>query len=147
MWSSSELQFYLVLLKDSVDKFPVYHITEVLYIFGPSIAVVNVIGMLPDVHSQKREVVVGQRVACVRCIEDSHLILVLSQPSPARSKVGNCLGREVLEEVVKCSPLGKDKFFKFSVKLSLLWSDAIPVEGMIPVLGSIVENFLVFATK
>lgn len=135
------------MFKVSADEFPINHATEVFNVFGSGVAVVNVVCVLPNVNCQEGKVVVGERVACVGSIEDSHFIIALGQPSPARTEIGDCLSGEVLEEVVKGSPLGKDELLKFAIELCFFRSDAVPVERMIPVLGSVVEDLLVFAAE
>lgn len=72
---------------------------------------------------------------------------MFGKPSPSWAEVGYGLSWEVLKELLYATPFVNNEFSEFSLRLSLFGSDAMPVEGMVPVLGGIVEDFVVFAAK
>jgi hypothetical protein len=57
------------------------------------------------------------------------------------------LGRKFLNEVINTSPFANDQILKLSCKLCFVGSNAVPVEGMIPMLSSIVENLGVLGAE
>ena len=143
----SEFELDLVTAPVLADEVPVDQAREVLEVGGSGVAVVNVVGVLPDIHSQEGLVAVGQRVSSIGGIEDGDLSTLFSKPGPARPEVGQRLCREVLDKVINAPPLALNQFLELPSRLSLMRRDAMPVKGMIPMLGSIIEDLLVLATK
>lgn len=78
----SELEDGLVGFKVFVDKLPVDHSAEVFDVLGSGVAVVDVVGMFPDVNGQQRLIVVSEGVTGIRGVEDSDVVLVLGKPGP-----------------------------------------------------------------
>lgn len=111
------------------------------------VAVIDVVGVLPNVHSQQGMVTVGERIACVRGIEDSNVLVLLSKPSPSRAEVSQSLSGEFLDEVVYASPLAFDELLELSSWFSLVGGNAMPVESVVPMLGGIVEDLRVLAAE
>ena len=142
-WSEFELD--LVTAPVLADEVPVDQAREVLQVGGSGVAVVNVVGVFPDIDGQKRLVAVGKGVSGIGSIEDRDLSSLFGKPGPSWSEVGQCLGWEVLDEVVNVSPLALNKLLELSSRLGLVWRDAVPVEGVVPMLGSIIEDLLVLA--
>ena len=129
-----------------VGEVPVDDIGEIVDIGGSDVAVVDVVCVLPDINSQDGLVVAGQRISGIGCIEDDKLIVGAScQPGPSWAEISNCLCWELSEEVGKTAPFSHDLCFELRWGFGLFWSDAVPIEGVIPVLGGIVEDLLIFA--
>ncbi len=145
--ANSILEFNFPALEVFGNEPPVDQTIEVLKVSGSGVAVVDVVGVFPDVDGEEGSVVVGERVAGVGGVEDGDVFVVLGEPGPARAEVGHSLGREVLEELLNAAPLVHDEFSEFSLGLSLFRSDAMPVEGVVPVLGGVVEDFGVLAAE
>ena len=103
--------------------------------------------MLPDVDSQEGLVLAGEGVARVGGVENGDVVLVLGQPGPARAEVGDCLGRELLEEGLDRAPLRADHFLELALGLGFVGGDAVPVEGVVPVLRGVVEDLGVLAAE
>lgn len=129
------------------NEFPVYNSIEVLKVGGSSIAIVDVIGVLPNINSQQWSVVVGKWVTRIRCVENGNVVIVFCEPSPPWTEVGNSLGWEIFEEFFNSTPFVDNQLFEFSFRFSFFRSDAMPVEGMVPMLGSVIENLVIFAAK
>jgi hypothetical protein len=137
---TSELEVDLVAVPVLVHEVPVDNSREVAQVGSAGIAVVDVVGVLPDIDGQQRVVSVGEGVAGVGGIEDGNLLSLLGEPGPSRPEVAQRLRRELLDEVVDAAPLADDQVLQLAGRLSLVGSDAVPVEGVVPVLGSIVED-------
>lgn len=143
----SEFEVNLVAAPVLADEVPVDQAGEVLQVGGSSVAVVNVVGVLPNIDSQERLVAVGEGISSIGSIEDGDLSTLFGKPGPARPEVGQSLGREILDKVVNASPLALNQLLELSSRFGLMRGDAVPVEGMIPMLGSIVEDLLVLAAE
>lgn len=143
----SEFKTDFSILEILWHKFPVDNSVEVLQIGGSGIAVIDVVGVFPDIDSQKRDVVVGERVASIWCIEDGNVVILFGKPGPSWTEIGNGLGWKVLKELIHATPFVNNQLLEFSFRFSFVGSDAVPIESMIPMLSSIVEYFGVFASK
>lgn len=144
---SSEFELDLVTAPILADEVPVDEAREVLEVGGSGVAVVNVVGVFPDINSQEGLVAVGQRVSSIGSIEDGDLSTLFGKPGPARPEVGQCLCREVLDKVINTAPLALNQLLELPSRLSLMRRDAMPIKGMIPMLSSIIEDLLVLAAK
>ena len=144
----SEFQGGIFGLEVIVGKVPVDDIGEIVDIGGSDVAVIDVVGVLPYIHGQNWFEVAGQRVSGVRCIEDNQLTVGVSgQPGPSRAEISNCLGRELSEEVGDTAPFCHNLRFELRWRFGLIGCDGIPIEGVIPMLGSIIEDLLIFAAE
>lgn len=102
--------------------------------------------MLPDIHCQQRLVVRLQSVVGIASVDDCQLVPSLGQPSPARAEVGSCVGNELIQKFIDGAPFGLDHGSELRTWLSLFRADAVPIEGVVPVLGCIVVDLDVRAT-
>lgn len=143
----SEFELDLVTAPVLADEVPVDEAREVLEVGGSGVAVVNVVGVFPDINSQEGLVAVGKRVSSIGSIEDGDLSTLFGKPGPARPEVGQCLCREVLNKVINTAPLALNQLLELPSRLSLMRRDAMPIKGMIPMLSSIIEDLLVLAAK
>lgn len=128
-----------------VHEVPIDDSSEVLKVGAPGVAVIDVVGMFPDIDSQKRLIATGQWVSSIGSVQDGNVLTLLAEPGPARAEVGESLSWKVLEEVVNAAPLANDDILQLSSELRLVRRDAVPVEGVVPMLGGIVEDLLVLA--
>ena len=84
------------------NKIPVDQIPKSFDVFGAGIAVIDVIGMLPNVTGQKRRFPLGQWVAGIGEVDNGKAaIAVFHKPSPARSEQRSSRLRKLLFELVK----------------------------------------------
>lgn len=147
MDAQSEFKSNFSILEVFRNKFPVYNSIEVLQIGSSGISVIDVVSMFPDINSQQRDVVVGEWVTSIWGIENSNLIILFGKPGPSRTEISDGLGWEFFKELIYTAPFVYNQFLEFSFRFCFLRSDAVPIESMIPVLSSIVENFSVFAAN
>ena len=147
MGAQSEFKIYFSILEILGNKVPVDKPIEVLQVSGSGIAIVNVVGMFPDINSQKRDVVVGKWVAGIWGIENGDFIILFGKPGPSWAEISNGLSWEIFKELVYTAPFVYNQFFEFSFWFSFVGGNAVPIESMIPMLSSIIEDFSVFTSK
>ena len=123
-------------------KLPVDQIPEGLHVLGAEVAVVDVIRMLPDVAGEQRSFALSYRGTGIAGAHDfQRTIGIFHQPGPARPEGGNGALGEFFLEVGKGAELLVDGFGQCAAGLTAaVGTQAIPVEGMVPYLGGIVEN-------
>src|SRR3954452_24080323 len=86
----------LRLVEQGLDVFPVDEVFhERLEIVGTAVAVVDVIGVLPDVAAQDRGGTVHQRIIAVRGLGDLELAVLDLEPAPAGAELANASRLEV----------------------------------------------------
>src|SRR5205814_7269442 len=79
-----------------VDILPVHQmIDKRLQIIRAAIAIIDVIGMLPDVDAEDRRGAMHQRVFAVGGLGDFELAVLHRQPRPARTELANTGGGEI----------------------------------------------------
>src|SRR4051812_7680871 len=83
-------------------------VDECLEIFRPGIAVVDVIGMLPDIDAEDWLGAVDQRVLAVRRLGERELAVLDRKPGPARAELGGAGGNEIRLELVVATEIGID---------------------------------------
>lgn len=145
MTITSEFKIHLVTVPILVHEVPIDNSGEVLKVSSSGIAVIDVVSVLPDIDSQKRLVAIGQWVSSIGCVNDGNILTLLAKPGPARAEVAKSLSWKILEEVINAAPLANNEILQLSSKLTLVGRDAVPVEGVVPMLGGIVEDLLVLA--
>lgn len=143
----SQFEGHILAQEILLHEFPVHQSTELIHILCPCVSVVDVIGVLPDVHCEKGLVVAQQRVSSIRCVNDGNIVSLLSQPGPPRPEVCQGLGRKIFKELSSGAPVGFNGLLKLALRLILLRGHTVPVKSMVPVLGSIIKDLGVFAAK
>src|SRR6202022_3116782 len=79
-----------------VDIFPVDEIIdERLQVIRTAVAIIDVVGMLPDVDAEDRGRAMHQRVFAVRRLGDFELAVLHRQPRPARAELADTGGGEI----------------------------------------------------
>lgn len=79
----SEFEVDFVRFEVLVDEFPINDTVEVLEVSCSAISVVDVVGMFPDINSEERLVIAGKGISGIRGVDDSNVILIFCEPSPA----------------------------------------------------------------
>lgn len=83
MVHGSEFKLDLVTAPVLADEVPVDQAGEVLQVGGSGIAVINVVGVFPDIDSQKRLVAIGKGISSIGSIEDRDLSTLFGKPGPS----------------------------------------------------------------
>src|ERR1700760_1815793 len=87
-----------------VDIFPVDQVLdERLQIVRTTVAIVDVVGMLPDVAAEDRERAVHQRILTVRGLGDFELAALARQPAPAGAELADAGGGEIGLELLEAA--------------------------------------------
>src|SRR5437867_9467067 len=90
------------LAEQLVDIVPVDQmIAERLQIVGTAVAVVDVVGVLPDVAAEDRRGAVDQRALAVRGLGDFELAVLDRQPAPAGAELADAGGGEIGLELLE----------------------------------------------
>src|SRR5690606_6530179 len=121
---------------------PVHQVPEVFQVLGTGIAVVDVVGVFPDITGQQGLVGRVDDGAGIAGVADVRAAIgLLHEPGPARTEVaGGGLGEGGLEGI-DAAPLGLDRLAQGAGRLAAaLGRQAVPVKGVVPDLGGIVEH-------
>src|ERR1700682_3847462 len=129
----------LVILRDRV---PVHHVPPRFDVIGPPVLVIEIIGMLPNIHAKQRRVAVHKRAVLVRRGNSSQLsTLVLDKPRPAAAEPAGPRCREFFLERVEASEGGFDVATQFTGRLAAgIRAHDFPEEGMIRVSAAVVPH-------
>src|SRR5829696_6238315 len=117
-----------------VNVFPVDQaIAESLQIVGTAVAIVDVVGVLPDVAAEDRRGAVDQRAFAVRGLGDFELAVLDRQPAPA--------GGEISLELLETAEVFGDLLFQTAGQLAAaaIRLHPVPEMQMVVVLAGIVE--------
>src|SRR5215468_12171423 len=96
-----------------VDVVPVDEILdERLDIVRTAVAVVDVVGVLPDVAAEDRGGAVHQRALAVRRLGDFELAALDREPAPARAELADAGGDEVGLELLEAAEVLVDLLFQ-----------------------------------
>src|SRR2546430_11912974 len=89
-----------------VDIVPVDQIiAERLQIVGTAVAVIDVVGVLPDVTAEDRGRAVDQRALAVRRLGDFELAVLDRQPAPAGAELADAGSGEIGLELVETAEI------------------------------------------
>src|ERR1700704_1975876 len=107
------------LAEQLVDVFPVDQvIAERLQIVGTAVAVVDVVGVLPDVAAENRRRAMDQRALAVRGLGDFELAVLDRQPAPAGAELTDAGGGEIGLELVETGEILGDLLFQTAGQLA-----------------------------
>src|SRR5690606_6158010 len=121
---------------------PVDQVPERLDVLRASVAVVNVVGVFPDVAGQQRGVTAGHRVACANGAgQGQGAVRLLHQPAPAGTEGADGNLAELFLELVEGAEGSVDGVGQRASRLTTtVGLHAVPIEGVVPHLGGIVED-------
>src|SRR5215212_9571500 len=89
-----------------VDVFPIDQIfAERLQIVGAAVAIIDVVGVLPDVAAENRRCAVDQRAFAVRGLGDFELAVLDRHPAPAGAELADASGGEIGLELLKATEI------------------------------------------
>src|SRR6266478_7284280 len=96
-----------------VDILPVHQmIDKRLQIIRTAIAIIDVVGVLPDVDAEDRRGAVHQRVLAVGRLGDFELAVLHRQPGPARTELADAGGGEIGLEFLEPAKVHGDLLFQ-----------------------------------
>src|SRR5829696_7819445 len=126
-----------------VNVFPVDQaIAESLQIVGTAVAIVDVVGVLPDVAAEDRRGAVDQRAFAVRGLGDFELAVLDRQPAPAGAELTDAGGGEIGLELLETAEVFGDLLFQTAGQLAAaaIRLHPVPEMQMVVVLAGIVEH-------
>jgi len=128
-----------------INELPVDNLPEFLNVVRTAVLEILVVSVLPDVNSEDGAEAVGLRHHSIGRVPDGELgsRRIVHEPGPARAEVGNTLGFEFRLELVNRAEGGGDGFLEGLGHGLAVGGQALPVEGVVEVLGGlVVENLL-----
>src|SRR6516165_8585155 len=122
---------------------------ERLEVVRPAVAIIDVVGVLPDVAAQDGPRAMHQRVLAVRRLGDRDLAILDGKPTPARAELGDAGLDEVLLHLRDRAEVGDDLLFKFARNLVAAATALHPLPEMdvIVMLTRIVEEAGILAER
>src|ERR1700735_430142 len=114
-----------------VDIFPVHQmIDKRLQIVRTAVAVIDVIGVLPDVDAEDRCRAMHQRAFAVGRLGDFELAVLHRQPGPARTELPAASGGEIGLELLESAEVLGDLLFEAAGQLAAAAIRLHPVPEM-----------------
>src|SRR4051794_20990608 len=113
------------------------------HVLGPTVLVVDVVGVLPNVDGEDRAHPVDQRILAIGSLHHFELVSLYREPSPTRPELSHARRLELLLERLEraervVNPLGE---LATRIAAAALLHDP-PEQIVVPVLAGIVENAL-----
>ena len=133
-----------------LDIFPIDQVVdERLQIVRAAIAIVDVIGMLPDVTAEDRRAAMDQRAFAVGGLGDFQLAVLHRQPAPARTELADAGRGEIGFELLEAAEVLVDLLLQAAGQFAAAAIGLHPVPEMhvVVVLSGIVEDRGVFAER
>src|ERR1700760_1401568 len=87
-------------------------INERLQVIRTAVAIVDVVGMLPDVAAEDRRRAMHQRVLAVRGLGDGELAALDLEPAPAGAELADAGGGEIGLELLEATEVLVDLLFQ-----------------------------------
>src|SRR6266700_2724415 len=124
-------------------------IDERLQIVRTAVAVVDVVGMLPDVATEDRGGAMDQRALAVRGLGNFELAVLDLQPAPAGAELADAGGGEIGLELLEPAEVLGDLLFQTAGQLAAaaVRLHPVPEMHMVVVLAGIVEHGRVLAER
>src|SRR5882757_8201611 len=138
------------LAEQLVDIVPVDEaVDERLQIVRTAVAVVDVVGVLPDVDAEDRGRAMDQRVLAARRLRDLELAALDLQPGPAGTELADAGGGKVGLELLEAAEVLGDLLFQTAGQLAAaaIRLHPLPEVEVIVVLAGIVEDGRVLAER
>src|SRR5579862_9231882 len=117
-------------------------VEERFEIIRAAIAIIDVVGMLPDIAAENRLAAVYERVLAVRRLHDDDLAVLDRQPAPAGAELRNAGLCEVFLHLGQGADVGRELLLELAGKLvtAAALFHPLPKVDMIEMLGGIVEQ-------
>src|SRR6266536_4968434 len=117
-------------------------IDERLQIVRAAVAIVDVVGMLPDVAAEDRGGAMDQRAFAVRRLGDFELAVLDLQPAPAGAELADARGGEIGLELLEPAEILVDLLFQTSGQFAAaaVRLHPIPEVQMVVMLAGIIEH-------
>src|SRR5688572_4657327 len=110
-------------------------------VIGAPVLVVEVIGVLPDIEREQRDLAVGDRRVRVAGGRDGELAAILHQPRPAAAELPGRRRRERRGKGVIAAKITIDAGGDLAVRAATAAGlERAPIEGVVPGLRGIVEE-------
>ncbi len=122
-------------------------IHERLQVVRPAVAVIDVVGVLPDVAAEDRLAAVHQRVLAIGSLGDGDLAVLDREPAPARSELGHAGLNEVFLHLGDRAEVRDDLLLEIAGNLvaAAVRLHPLPEVEVVVVLAGIVEHGRVLA--
>lgn len=122
--------------------FPIHEIPEILQIFRSPVPIIDIIGMFPDIAGEKRGIVGCERGSGIGGgYEIERSVRFFHEPSPSGTEGFHGHVVEGFFEHLYRLPFLEDQFLDIgSLQNIPSRSKTLPVEGMVPDLGGIIED-------
>src|SRR6266853_6476157 len=133
-----------------VDMLPVHQmIDKRLQIVRTAVAIIDVVGVLPDVAAEDRRRAMHQRIFAVGGLGDFELAILDLQPAPAGAELTDAGGGEIGLELVQAAEILGDLLFQATRQLAAAAIGLHPAPEMdvVIVLAGIVEDRGVLAER
>src|SRR5512139_1660183 len=138
------------LVEQRLHVFPVHEVLdERLEVVRAAVAIVDVVGVLPDVAAEDRGGAVHQRILAVRGLGDFELAVLDLQPAPAGAELTDARGLEIGLELVEAAEVLVDLLLELARQLgaAAIGLHPAPEVDMVIVLAGIVEDRRVLAER
>src|SRR3954469_19224849 len=138
------------LVEQGLDVFPVHEVLDKrLQIVGTAVAVVDVVGVLPDVAAEDRGGAVHQRILAVRGLGNLELAVLDLEPAPAGAELADAGRLEVRLELLEAAEVLVDLFLDLARQLgaAAIGLHPAPEMDVVVVLAGIVEHRGVLAER
>src|SRR5690606_2555920 len=118
-----------------------------LQILRPGVAIVDVVGVLPNVDAENRRAAMHQRVFAVRRLHDFELAVLDRNPGPARAELRRAGVDEIGAKLVVAAEIAVDRLMEGARQLvaAAALLHPFPEMDVVEVLPGIVEETLVLA--
>src|SRR5450631_362532 len=133
-----------------VDILPVHQmIDKRLQIIRTAIAIIDVVGVLPDIDAEDRRGAVHQRILAVRRLGDFELAVLHRQPGPARTELANAGGGEIGLEFLQPAEVLGDFLFQAAGQFvaAAIRLHPVPEMQMVVMLAGVVEQRRILAER
>src|ERR1700742_2219963 len=138
------------LFEQLLDVFPVHEmIDERLEIVRTAVAIIDVVGVLPDVAAEDRRGAMNQRALAVGGLGNLQLAVLDRQPPPAGAELPDAGGGEIGLELIEPAEILGDLLFQLARQLvaAAIGLHPVPEMQMVVVLAGIVEDRGVLAER
>src|SRR3984893_14923622 len=133
-----------------VDILPVHQmIDKRLQIIRTAIAIIDVVGVLPDVNAEDRRGAVHQRVLAVGRLGDFELAVLHRQPGPARTELADAGGGEIGLDFLPPAEVLGDLLFQAAGQFvaAAIRLHPVPEMQMVVMLAGVVEQRRILAER